>query len=102
MGERPTNESDLAGLAERLRLKLGGSELAEAAMRAAIERAPDERQAIASLLRLAEVSPAETSRALSDPHLASDLLCCLGASELIGSSFAVLGAAWLPLFQRSR
>ena len=66
-----------------------------------VQRAPDERLALVSLLKLAEQSATALAAVLEDQALAGGLIFCLGASEIAG---AYLGAQpdWLAAFQAAR
>ena len=61
---------ELRDLAAQLARLLGDPHLAAAATAAVAHRAPDERLALATLLKLVEQSPAELRAALADPALA--------------------------------
>jgi [glutamine synthetase] adenylyltransferase / [glutamine synthetase]-adenylyl-L-tyrosine phosphorylase len=76
--------------------------LAEMTLLIVRERAPDEQLALAALARLLEASPSETTRILCDPNCASDLVFCLGASELVGTGLITLGSEWSSAFQDAR
>ncbi|MFZ0888947.1 MAG: hypothetical protein WA005_10880, partial [Candidatus Binataceae bacterium] len=93
---------ELAVLAARLKSRLQEANAGAAALRLLHERAPDERLALAYLLKLAEQSPALTNRALSDDALAGDLIFCLGCSELIGTALSAMGDSWLEFFSSAR
>ncbi|MBV8054843.1 MAG: hypothetical protein JO071_06335, partial [Deltaproteobacteria bacterium] len=89
-------------LADTIVRQLPERGLAEATLRLLRERAPDEQLALAFLTKLLEQSPAETAQILRDPQSASDLIFCLGASELIGSGLATIGARWSFAFRDAR
>ena len=89
-------------LAEVLVRQLPDRGLAEATLRLLRERAPDEQLALAFLTKLLEQTPAETTQILREPPCASDLIFCLGASELIGSGLFTLGTPWVSAFQNAR
>ncbi|HKV53994.1 MAG TPA: DUF294 nucleotidyltransferase-like domain-containing protein, partial [Candidatus Binataceae bacterium] len=89
----------LAGSLARL---LGEPDLAEATLRLVRERAPDERLALAFLAKLAEASPDSMAVILRDPARASDLVFCLGASELAGTGLATVSGDWAGFFERAR
>jgi glutamate-ammonia-ligase adenylyltransferase len=76
--------------------------MAHAAIRLVSEHAPDERLALAFLLRLAEQARYALVKALSEPQLARDLVFCLGSSELIGTHLSAAGDAWLDMFCEAR
>jgi [glutamine synthetase] adenylyltransferase / [glutamine synthetase]-adenylyl-L-tyrosine phosphorylase len=92
----------LRPLAESIERGLGNRALAEATLQLVRERAPDEQLALAFLARLIEQSPARTREMLRDSTRASDLVFCLGASELVGSALTVIGAGWDSLFESAR
>src|SRR5277367_2720560 len=94
--------SDLRGLAARLAELLANDEIAGAALGAIRERAPDERIALAFMLKLAEQSPIELALALRDQSRANDLAFCLGASELVGSELSKIGASWVDFLDAAR
>lgn len=89
-------------LADTITRQLTDLGLAEATLRLLRERAPDEQLALAFLTKLLEQSPAETAQMLRDPQYASDLVFCLGASELIGTGLVTIGARWSSAFQEAR
>ncbi|MGH8012843.1 MAG: bifunctional [glutamate--ammonia ligase]-adenylyl-L-tyrosine phosphorylase/[glutamate--ammonia-ligase] adenylyltransferase [Candidatus Binataceae bacterium] len=92
--------SDLRTLAERLAQRLTPS-LAGAALRAVRERAPEERLALAFMLKLVEQSPAEFEATISDPATASDLAFCLGASEFVATALSAM-PDWPEFFRTAR
>lgn len=92
---------DLRGLAARTAERLGAPHAADV-LRMVRERAPDERLALAMLLKLAEHGADRVAHALADPALTSDLIFCLGASELVGDGLAAIGAEWPGLFLAAR
>ncbi len=92
----------LAGVAKRLAGRLASERHGAAAVRLVVERAPDERLALAFLLKLAEQSPSVVKRALSDRALAGDLVFCLGSSELIAAGLSAMGDEWLECFAAAR
>ena len=79
--------------------QLPDRDLAQATLRLVRERAPDEQLALAFLSELLEQSPAETTEMLREPQGASDLVFCLGASELVGTGLAKLGRRWGSVFR---
>ncbi|MGH7815333.1 MAG: bifunctional [glutamate--ammonia ligase]-adenylyl-L-tyrosine phosphorylase/[glutamate--ammonia-ligase] adenylyltransferase [Candidatus Binataceae bacterium] len=97
-----TASSELASLAARFRERLGAAMLADRAIAAASDRAPDERLALAFLLQLADESPAALRRVLEDSDAASDLAFCLGSSELLATEFSLEGAGWADMFLAAR
>ncbi len=92
---------DLRGLAARVAERVGAPQAA-GALTLVRERAPDERLALAMLLKLAEYDRDRLARALADPALGSDLIFCLGGSELVGDGLAATGAEWPALFAAAR
>ncbi|MGH7987853.1 MAG: bifunctional [glutamate--ammonia ligase]-adenylyl-L-tyrosine phosphorylase/[glutamate--ammonia-ligase] adenylyltransferase [Candidatus Binataceae bacterium] len=75
--------------------------LAGVALRAVRERAPDERLALAFMLKLAEQSPAEFVAAMRDPQSAGDLAFCLGASEFVATALSAM-PRWPEFFHSAR
>ena len=76
--------------------------MATVAMAAIAHRAPDERLALATLLKFAEESPEELRAALADELLAADLALCVGGSEFIGQGLGAIGRGWLEFFRAAR
>ncbi len=93
---------ELRDLAAQLARLLGDSDLAAAATAAVAHRAPDERLALATLLKLVEESPAELKAALADTALAGDLVQCVGGSEVIAQGLGTMGPRWLEFFRAAR
>jgi glutamate-ammonia-ligase adenylyltransferase len=93
---------DLIPLADRLAQRLGDERMAGLAARVVAERAPDERLALAFLLKLAEQSAPKLRSVLGEPALAGDLIFCLGASELIATELAVMPSGWCESFRAAR
>lgn len=93
---------ELRGLAARFTDSLGDGKLAESTLALVRERAPDERLALAFLLKLAEQSGGALAGALREHERAADLVFCLGASELVASDLSAMGGEWLPVFERAR
>jgi [glutamine synthetase] adenylyltransferase / [glutamine synthetase]-adenylyl-L-tyrosine phosphorylase len=93
---------ELRDLAARLARLLGDPRLAAAATAAVAHRAPDERLALATLLKLVEESPAELKAALADTALAGDLALCVGGSEVIAQGLGTMGPRWLEFFRAAR
>src|SRR2546429_141599 len=89
-------------LVDRILHIVPDSEIAEATLRKIRERAPDEQLALAFLTKLLEHSPLETLEMLRDPQWTSDLVFCLGASELIGTSLLTLSTNWTSAFDEAR
>ena len=93
---------DLRGLATRLAGLIVDGDVAKQTLAAVRDRAPDERIALAFMLKLAEQTPAVLVRALHDPARTADLAFVLGASELVGSELSKLDQQWLDLFDAAR
>ncbi len=93
---------EVRDLAERLALLLGDPRLGATAVTAVARRSPDERLALAALLKLAEESRAELSSALQDKALAEDLALCLGGSEIIAHGLSAMGPEWFDFFREAR
>src|SRR5580698_8667244 len=93
---------ELHGLAARFAILVGDSEIAARALAAIRDRAPDERLALAFMLKLAEQTPAPLARVLTDPSRTSDLAFILGSSELVGSELSKLGDQWLDTFDAAQ
>ncbi|MDO8430871.1 MAG: bifunctional [glutamate--ammonia ligase]-adenylyl-L-tyrosine phosphorylase/[glutamate--ammonia-ligase] adenylyltransferase [Candidatus Binatus sp.] len=89
-------------LADRLKRRLGNQRLAEQALRTIAARAPDERLAMAFLLKLAEDSSGALKNVLRDRAAASDLIFCLGSSELVATELTYAGAEWAAAFEAAR
>ncbi|MGD0075624.1 MAG: bifunctional [glutamate--ammonia ligase]-adenylyl-L-tyrosine phosphorylase/[glutamate--ammonia-ligase] adenylyltransferase [Candidatus Binataceae bacterium] len=102
MSIEPPLPAELAGLAAQLATHLGDPQAAAAAVSLVRHHAPDERVALAFMVKLAEQSRAILNRALAEPGLAAELAFCLGASELVGAELCWLEAGWLDLFERAR
>jgi glutamate-ammonia-ligase adenylyltransferase len=94
-------EPALRGLADRLEQIIGDG-AAASALRMVRERAPDERLAVAFMLRLAEQSAPELRDFLRDPARAGDLAFCLGSSEPVGDGLCAAASQWPRLFERAR
>lgn len=99
MAEASALPPELCDLAARLAQRTDNPQLAEAATSAVAAHAPDERLALATMLRLAEESPAEVRSALSDAELRADLALCLGGSEVIAQGLGLMGSGWLKFFR---
>jgi [glutamine synthetase] adenylyltransferase / [glutamine synthetase]-adenylyl-L-tyrosine phosphorylase len=93
---------ELHDLAAQLARLLGDPRLAATAAAAVAHRAPDERLALATLLKLVEDSPAELKAALADETLAGDLALCAGGSEIIAQGLGAMGPDWLEFFRAAR
>jgi [glutamine synthetase] adenylyltransferase / [glutamine synthetase]-adenylyl-L-tyrosine phosphorylase len=94
--------SELRGLATRLAGLIANREIAARTLAAIRARAPDERLALAFMLKLAEQTPTALARALLDPARAADLAFGLGASELVGAELSRVGDRWLESFDAAR
>jgi glutamate-ammonia-ligase adenylyltransferase len=79
-----------------------GQRAASAAIRTVLDRAADERLALAFLIELGTRSPTPLMRVLADPREASDLIFCLGASELVAANLSALGLRWVEVFRAAR
>ncbi|HVB83017.1 MAG TPA: bifunctional [glutamate--ammonia ligase]-adenylyl-L-tyrosine phosphorylase/[glutamate--ammonia-ligase] adenylyltransferase [Candidatus Binataceae bacterium] len=86
---------ELHDLAAQLARRLGDPRLAATATAVVAHRAPDERLALATLLKLVEESPAELRAALADETLAGDLALCVGGSEVVAQGLGTMGPGWL-------
>ncbi|MDB5107703.1 MAG: (Glutamate--ammonia-ligase) adenylyltransferase, partial [Candidatus Binatus sp.] len=93
---------DLEVLAVRLKRRLNNQRLAEEALRAITARAPDERLALAFLLKLAEESPDSLKEILRDREAAGDLIFCLGSSEIVATELSSRGPEWAREFSAAR
>ncbi len=91
-----------AVLTERLKERLGNDRLAQQAIAAVKDRAPDDQLALAFLLKLAENSGAELKDVLRDRAAGSDLIFCLGSSELIATELSLVGPEWANIFLDAR
>src|SRR5260370_24335093 len=102
MRSRAARSSDLTGLADRLKRRLGNVRLAEHALASVTTRAPDEQLALAFLLKLAEDSADALKSVLRNRAAGDDLIFCLGSSELIATELSSAGARWDPQFLQAR
>jgi glutamate-ammonia-ligase adenylyltransferase len=93
---------ELRDLVAQLARLLGDPRLAAAAMGSVAHRAPDERLALATLLKLVEDSPEELRQALADETLADDLALCVGSSEVVAQGLGAMGPRWLEFFRAAR
>ena len=93
---------ELRDLAAQLARLLGDQRLAAAATAAVAQRAPDERLALATLLKLVEDSPQELKEALADEAFAGDLALCVGGSEIVAQGLGAMGSRWLDFFRAAR
>jgi [glutamine synthetase] adenylyltransferase / [glutamine synthetase]-adenylyl-L-tyrosine phosphorylase len=92
----------LGPLVESVVQRLADPAVAVVTLRSVRERAPDEQLALAFLAKLLEQSPKEAAAMLRDSQCASDLVFCLGASELVGTGLVTLGPKWNTAFQEAR
>ncbi len=88
-------------LAESLMRRFSDDDLADVTLRLVRERAPDEQLALAFLAQLLEQSPT-AAEMLREPQYASDLVFCLGASELVGTGLTGMGTDWSSTFKDAR
>ena len=102
MPRKSASSSELTVLADRLKVRLGNQRLAEQALRAIATRAPDERLAMAFLLKLTEDSADTLKNVLRDRDAASDLMFCLGSSELVATELSFAGNGWIDSFNAAR
>jgi glutamate-ammonia-ligase adenylyltransferase len=93
---------DLRGLAGQIAAMLGDGELADSILTKIRERSPDDRLAMAFLLRLGEAPSNLSAQDLTDDSRRDDLLFCLGASEMIGTGLLNAGPEWISLFDGAR
>src|SRR5579872_1715317 len=93
---------ELRDLAAQLARLLGDPRLAATAAAAVADRAPDERLALATLLKLGEESPRELGAALADETLAADLALCVGGSEIVAQGLGAMGSRWFEFFRTAR
>lgn len=98
----PALSPELADLAAQLARLAGDAQLAASAAAAVAACAPDERLALAAMLKLAEESPAELRAAFADGTLAGDLALCVGGSEAIAQGLGAMGPGWLEFFRAAR
>jgi len=66
------------------------------------ERAPDEHLALAHLLQLGDRTPNQLRSMVADPALATDLIFCLGSSQIVAAGLVNAGPAWPAIFAESR
>ncbi len=102
MPRKRAASSELGVLADRLKHRLHNIRLAERALRDVAERAPDERLALAFLLKLAEDSAPALKRILRDREAGADLVFCLGSSELVATELSSARAGWGEYFLDAR
>src|SRR5208282_4846566 len=102
MQRKAAQSPQLAVLAKRLRDRLGNDRLAQQALAAVEERAPDDQLALAFLLKLAEDSAAALKGVLRDRAAGGDLVFCLGSSELVATELSLAGPGWAEFFLDAR
>src|SRR5271166_5790333 len=102
MPRKAAQSPQLAVLAKRLKDRLGNARLAQNALAAVEERAPDEQLALAFLTKLAENSAAALKDVMRDRAAGIDLIFCLGSSELIATELSLAGPAWAEIFLDAR
>ena len=102
MPRTATQSPQLAVLAKRLKDRLGNARLAQQALAAVKERSPDDQLALAFLTKLAENSAAALKDVLRDREAGSDLIFCLGSSELIATELSLAGPEWAEIFLDAR
>jgi [glutamine synthetase] adenylyltransferase / [glutamine synthetase]-adenylyl-L-tyrosine phosphorylase len=102
MAEATVLTSDLRRMATRIGTLLGDSRLGSAAETAVAAHAPDERLALATLLKLAEDTPEEMRAALADDAVAGDLARCAGGSEAVTRALGEIGTGWFEFFRAAR
>jgi [glutamine synthetase] adenylyltransferase / [glutamine synthetase]-adenylyl-L-tyrosine phosphorylase len=89
-------------LVDRVLQHFPDGDLAKVTLRMVRERAPDEQLALAFLTKLLDQSPTVTAEILGSSQCESDLIFCLGASELVGSGLVTLGTEWGSAFKEAR
>jgi glutamate-ammonia-ligase adenylyltransferase len=102
MPPKASQSPQFAVLAERLKDRLGNERLAQQAIAAVEERAPDDQLALAFLLKLAEDSAAVLKGVLGDRAAGGDLIFCLGSSELVATELSLAGPGWAKIFLDAR
>ena len=102
MPRKDAQSPQLEVLAKRLKDRLGNDRLAQQALAAVKERAPDDQLALAFLLKLAEDSAAALTGVLRDRAAGGDLVFCLGSSELIATELSLAGPGWSKIFLDAR
>jgi [glutamine synthetase] adenylyltransferase / [glutamine synthetase]-adenylyl-L-tyrosine phosphorylase len=102
MAHRAAKSMERAVLAERLMDRLGNRRLAQQALAAVSDRAPDGQLALAFLLKLAEESGPALKSVLRDRAAGADLIFCLGSSELIARELSLAGPGWEKIFLDAR
>ncbi|HZC47243.1 MAG TPA: hypothetical protein VE243_12255, partial [Candidatus Acidoferrum sp.] len=102
MPRKAAQSPQLALLGKRLKDRLGNERLAQTALAAVKDRAPDEQLALAFLTKLAENSADALKAVLRDRAAGRDLIFCLGSSELIATELSLAGPGWSEIFLDAR
>jgi glutamate-ammonia-ligase adenylyltransferase len=102
MTRRLAQSPQLAVLSRGLKERLGNERLAQQALAAVRDRAPDEQLALAFLTKLADNSAAALKGVLRDRDAAAELIFCLGSSELVASELSLAGPEWAQVFLDAR
>src|ERR1700688_2465598 len=102
MPRKAAQSPQLAVLAKRLKDRLGNDRLGQTALAAVKDRAPDDQLALAFLTKLAENSATALKDVLRDRAAGSDLIFCLGSSELIATELSLAGPEWAEIFLDAR
>jgi len=102
MPRRSAQPRPLAVLASRLKDRLGNDRLAQQALTAIEDRAPDDQLALAFLLKLAEESADALKNVLRAHAAGDDLIFCLGSSELVATELSSAGPRWDEIFLEAR
>jgi [glutamine synthetase] adenylyltransferase / [glutamine synthetase]-adenylyl-L-tyrosine phosphorylase len=89
-------------LARQFEQLLDDHELAAVLLQTIRDRAPDEHLALAHLLQLADRTPGELHRVLADPAATTDLIFCLGSSQIVAADLVGAGASWPAIFAQAR
>jgi len=91
-----------AALASTIAARVGDSTEPQSILRLVESEAADEQLALASMLKLAEESPAAMRSILADPSAARSLVFCAGASETVGLELGASGIEWPKIFASAR
>src|ERR1700735_4655237 len=102
MPRKAAQSPQLAVLAKRLKDRLGNDRLAQTALAAVKDRAPDDQLALAFLTKLAENSASALKDVLRDRAAGIDLIFCLGSSELVATELSLAGESWAEIFLDAR
>src|SRR5260370_41255597 len=92
----------LAVLAQRLKDRLGNARLAQNALAAVKDRAPDDQLGLAFLTKLAENSADALKDVLRDRAAGIDLILCLVSSERRAPELSLSGPEWAQIFLHAR